>query len=120
MIDKSNPGLSEPPQCEMSGRDVRVTVRLSASEDITGAPFVTWHLGRKTARARVDGSTAVCTLPRGAFSSEDSFKLVVIPAPAPNHPVFPWTQIPLAEQFFQAKLLQGEPTLVPCEHAQVS
>ena len=61
--------------------------------------------------------SALCR--RVSSPTRELLKLEVLPAPDPEELVFPWTQIPvLKEDIFEARILHGEPVLVPIEREQ--
>ena len=108
------------PRCRHDGQSVCVTLELDPSEVQGGSSYVVWAVGDVATHAtKVDGLSATCSVPEGVFINRDLLKLEVLPAPDPEELVFPWTQIPLLrEDIFEARMLNGEPVLVPMEREQ--
>ncbi len=108
------------PHCHSDGHVVCVTLDLDPSEVRGGFSYVVWGVGDMVTRvSKVEGLSATCSLPEGVFIEGDLLKLEVLPGPETEQLVFPWTQITvIKEGLFEARMLRGEPVLVPVERQQ--
>ncbi len=103
------------PSCRRDGNAVHVTLELDSFDVPSRTPYVVWGVGGNVTHAsKVEGPLATCSVPESVFMNGNLFKIEVLPVLDPEELVFPWTQIPvLQEHLFEARLIRGEPVLVP-------